>query len=45
MHIVLALTVIIDMGSVAELLDSVEAHHNGARHRLDALAPPLLTPA
>ena len=45
MHIVLALTVIVDMGPVVALLDPVEAHHDGARSRLDALAPDSLTPA
>ena len=45
MHIVLALTVIIDMGSTAALLDSVEVHHDGARRGLDALAPVLVAPA
>ena len=45
MHIVLALTVIVDMGPVAALLDPVEVHHDGARGRLDALAPALFAPA
>ena len=45
MHIVQSPTVIVDMGPVVALLDTVEAHHDGAWSRLDALAPPLFTPA
>ena len=45
MHIVRSPTIIVDMGPVLGLLDSVEAHHDGARRRLEAQAPPLLAPA
>ena len=45
MHIVQSPTVIVDMGPVVALLDTVEARHDRARSRFDALAPPLLTPA
>ena len=45
MHIVRSPTVIVDMGPVVALLDSVEVHHDEARRRLDAQAPPLLAPA
>ena len=44
MRIVRSPTVIVDMGPVVALLDAVEAHHDRARSRLDALAPPLLAP-
>ena len=44
MRIVQSPAVIVDMGPVVMLLDAVETHHDGARNRLDTLAPPLLAP-
>ena len=45
MHIVRAPTATVDMDPVVTVPDAVEAHHDGAPSRLDAPAPPLLTPA
>ena len=45
MHIARLPTIMVDVGPVVAPFDSVEAHRNGTRRRLDALAPALLTPA